>query len=95
MIGPSAPNGPPDPIEIADGERLQNRHLRLHAAAVDQNGFDGFGNAVAADALRAIARHQADDQRADDRHEHRRAAEVIAGGRDQRGARSAGSRTGS
>ena len=43
------------------GERLEDRHLGFHLAAVDQDGFDGFGNAVAADALRAVARHESDD----------------------------------
>ena len=64
MIGPSAPNGPPDPIEIADEMRLQNRQPRLHFAAVDQNGFERFRNAVSANAFRAVARHESDDQAA-------------------------------
>ena len=46
-------------------QRLEQRDLRLDAAAVDQDRFDRFGNAVAADALRAVARHHADDQRAE------------------------------
>ncbi len=33
MIGPSAPNGPPEPIEIADDSGLSTRDLRLDPAA--------------------------------------------------------------
>ena len=49
-------------------KRLQNRHLRFHFAAVDQDRFDRLRNAVAANPLRAVARHQSDDQRADHGH---------------------------
>ena len=55
----------------ADGDRrrdrLQNRDLGLDAAAVDQHGFHGFGNAVAANLVGAVARHDADDDAADHR----------------------------
>ncbi len=33
---------------------------------MEQDGFDGFGDAVAADLLRAVARHDADEYAADD-----------------------------
>ena len=46
------------------GERLENRDLRLDQAAAEQDRFQRFGDAVAADFLRAVARHQTDDQRA-------------------------------
>ena len=49
MIGPSAPNGPPDPIEIADDSGLSSATLGSTRDAVDQNRFDRFGDAVAAD----------------------------------------------
>ncbi len=49
-------------------ERLQNRDLDVQAGAADQDRFDRFRNAVAADLLGAVTRHQADDQRADHRH---------------------------
>ncbi len=62
MIGPSAPNGPPVPIEIADDSGLSTATLRIHAAAADQDGLDRLGNAVAADLLGAEARHQPDDE---------------------------------
>ena len=67
MIGPSAPNGPPVPIEIAEDSGLRIGDFRLHAAAADQDRLDGFGNAVAADLLGAKARHQPDGEAADRR----------------------------
>ena len=58
----------------ADGdggrERLEDGDFRLDPAAADQDGLDRLGDAVAANLLRAVARHQADDQAADDGHEH-------------------------
>src|SRR5579872_30440 len=65
------------------GKRLKNGELRLHAAAVDQNRFDGFRDAVTANAVRAESRHEADDQRATNRDEYRPDAEMITGGRNQ------------
>ena len=59
MIGPSAPNGPPVPIEIAEDSGLSTATL-AHPALADQNCLDGFRNSVAADLLRAEARHQPD-----------------------------------
>ena len=70
MMGPSAPNGPPEPMEMALERGLRMRDLGLHFAAVDQDGFDGFRDAVAADALRAVSRHDSDDESA--HHRHRR-----------------------
>ena len=67
------------------GERLQDGHFGLHAAAVDQDGFEGFGDAVAADLLRAVAGHESDDQRAPHRHRYLPKAKMVAGGRDQVG----------
>ena len=66
MIGPSAPNGPPVPIAIADDDRLEDRDLRLHPAAPDEDRLHRLGNSVAADLLRAESRHQTDDEPADD-----------------------------
>jgi len=66
------------------GDRLQERHLGLDAAAIQEDGLDGFGDAMAADALGAVARHQADDEGAGDRHDDLEWAEVVAGRRDQR-----------
>ena len=85
MIGPSAPNGPPEPMEIADESGLSSATLRLDAAALEQDRLDGLGDAVAADPLRAVARHEPDDQRADDRARARPAAR--GGGRRARPAR--------
>ena len=62
------------------GERLQNRQPRMDTAAIHQNGFDRFRNAVSADALGPIARHEPDNQRSDDRHRNCVNAEMIPGG---------------
>ena len=51
------------------GDGLQDRDLRLDPAAADQDRLERLGDAVAADLLRAEARHQADDERAHDRDE--------------------------
>ncbi len=62
----------------ADGDggrqRLEQSDLGLDPALTDQDGLDGFGNAVAADFFRAEIGHQADDHAADDRHDDRPAA---------------------
>ena len=63
MIGPSAPNGPPEPIEIADDSGFSSATLGSTRLPSMQDRLDRLGDAVAADPLRAVARHQADDQR--------------------------------
>src|SRR6267154_659882 len=74
----------------ADGDRrgdgLEDGDFGLDAAAVDQNGFYGFGNAVTADAFRAVAGHDADNQRAGDGDNNAVSPQVISGGGNQRGA---------
>ena len=75
MIGPSAPNGPPVPIEIADESGFRIATLASSRRRPEQDRLDRLGNAVAADLLAAVARHQADDQRAGHRHQHRPKAE--------------------
>ena len=54
------------------------------ASAVHQNGFNRFGDAVAADALGPVPRHDADDQRAADGHEDDQRPEMMTGGRHER-----------
>ena len=65
----------------ADGDgrrdRLQDRDLGLDAAAVDQHRFHGFGNAVAANLVAAVTRHDADDHAADHRSDDHPQAEMI------------------
>ena len=95
MIGPSAPNGPPEPIEIADESGFSSATLGCDAAAADQDRLQRLGDAVAADVLRAVARHEADDQAADHRDQDAQDAEVVAGRRRPAPARSAGRRRGS
>ena len=57
MIGPSAPNGPPLPIEIAE-----ETGFRIATALAVENGLNRLGNAVAPDLFRSEAGHQANDQ---------------------------------
>ena len=83
MMGPSAPKGPPVPIDSAADKRLEDGKPWLHFAAADQNGFDGLRDAVAANAFRAVTRHQADDQAAGDGHQHGPPAQMVPCGRDQ------------
>jgi hypothetical protein len=65
---------------------FQDSHLWFDAAAVDQDGLDRFRDAVSTDALRAVARHGPDDQRAADRHQDFPGAEMVAGRRGEIGA---------
>ena len=65
MIGPSAPNGPPVPIEIAEETGLSTATFALQAAAADEDRLQRLGDAVAADPVGAVARHHADDEAAD------------------------------
>ena len=64
-------------------KRLQNRQPRLHFAAVDQDRFERFRNAVPANALGAVSRHEADDQAAGDGDQHREPAEMVSRRRNQ------------
>src|SRR6185437_13694849 len=50
-----------------------------------EDGFDGFGDAMPANALGPIARHQADDERDNDRNEDDKDAKMISGRRDEIG----------
>ena len=68
MIGPSAPNGPPVPIEMAEESGFRIATFGLDPAAADQDRLERLGDAVAADLRRAVARHRADDEAAGDRH---------------------------
>ena len=56
-------------------ERLEEHDARRDAAARVQHPLHHLGNAVAADRRRAVARHQPDDERADERDEDRPGAE--------------------
>ena len=53
----------------ADGnrgrQRLQDRHARLDAAAIEQHRFHRFRNSMTFDLRRAILGHEADDEPAD------------------------------
>src|SRR3954468_5835177 len=64
--------------------RFQDRDLRLNQTAAEQNRFERFRDAVAADFLRAVARHQTNDQRTDRRRENDPDAEMMMLERRQR-----------
>src|SRR6185437_8486554 len=56
-----------------DGERgrdgFQDGDLGLDARSAKQDGFNGLGNAVSANFVRAVVGHEADDETADDGHD--------------------------
>jgi hypothetical protein len=47
MMGPSAPNGPPEPMAIAAEIGFRMATL-VDARAIQQDGFNGLGNTVTA-----------------------------------------------
>jgi hypothetical protein len=61
-----------------DGRRygLQDRDAWLNAASVHEHRFHRFGNAVSLDFRRAVFRHEADDESADDRNQNHPRAEL-------------------
>src|SRR5690242_12563606 len=65
-------------------QRLEDRDLRIHATAADENRLHRLGYPVAADLLRAVARHETNDEPTDHGDEDRPNAQVIVGGRDER-----------
>ena len=71
MIGPSAPNGPPVPIAIADEIGLRIATLMSSRERPSMIASIASGDAVAPDLVAAIACHQPYDQRADHWHQHR------------------------
>ena len=88
MIGPSAPNGPPEPMEMAAERGFRIAKRGLDATAIHQDGLDRFGDAVSSNLFGSIARHQSDDERPDDRNSDCISAEVITNRRSKRGAES-------
>ena len=76
MIGPSAPKGPPVPIEMAEeiGFRMATGGGSDFA---EQNRLDGLRDAVPADFFRSVTCEQADHQRAEDRGEDHGVAQVL------------------
>ena len=61
------------------GDGLEEGDLGLDARAVEQDRLDGFGDAVAANLIRAVTCHDADDKAADDGDERHPVAERTAG----------------
>ena len=67
---------------MADESGFRIATLRLDPAALDQDRLDGLRDAVAANPLRAVARHEADDEAADHRHQNLQPAKMVARGRN-------------
>jgi hypothetical protein len=67
IIGPSAPNGPPVPIEIAD--EISLRSATFGSITLRPRGIasSAFGNSVSANFFRPVPRHQTNNYRAGDR----------------------------
>src|SRR5580658_4757674 len=63
-------------------ERLEKCNFGFDTAAIDQNRFDSFRNAVAADPLRTIASHHADDESAANRYENTVVTQMVASRRN-------------
>ncbi len=56
---------------------FQDCDFRLHAAAAEQNSFERFGNAMAANFFRSVSRHKADNHAADHRNEYDKVAKPV------------------
>ena len=84
IIGPSAPNGPPEPIEIAEEIGFEKSDFRFYPATIQQNGLDRLRYAVASDALGAVFRHDSDDQCASDGNKNAVYPEMVACRRNHR-----------
>jgi hypothetical protein len=63
------------------GYGLERSDARADATALQQDHFDGLGYTVPANAFGAVARHQADDQCADDGYRDDQEAESVVRGR--------------
>ncbi len=66
------------------GDGFEHGDARFDARSVEQDGLDSLRDAVAANLVRAVARHDADDDAADDGHQHHPVAERAAGRPDHR-----------
>jgi len=92
MMGDRRPRRRQSPAGAdGDGGRdgLEQRDARGDAALVEQHLLHRLGDAVAADGGGAVARHQADDDRAPNRDEHHQPSELVAGRRDEHGGEAA------
>ena len=76
--------GPPGADRQRRRQGLQDRDLGIHPAPADEDRLEGFGDAVAADLLGAVPRHQSDDQAADHGNERPPRTERARGRGDER-----------
>ena len=78
MIGPSAPNGPPEPIAIAAETGFRSAIFGVNLRAMQQDCLDGLGNPVSADLVGPETRHQPHQDTADYRDHHHPVAQRAA-----------------
>src|ERR1043165_5112895 len=64
-------------------ERFQHGDFCFHAATTEQNGFESFGNAVAATLRGTVTGRQPNDQAADNRRQNYQRSEVMICRRDK------------
>ena len=95
MIGPSAPNGPPEPIEMADESGLSTATLgciRLRPIRIASIASGMPWPRIRSEPYRAISPMIRPPEH---RHQHRGPAQRVVRRRCVAGARAAGNRTGS
>ena len=86
MMGPSAPNGPPEPMAIAAEIGFRMATLGVDSGAIQQDGFNCLGDTVTPNLVGAVASHAANQQAANDRNNHHPMTKRTAGRRDGDGA---------
>jgi hypothetical protein len=64
-------------------KRLEKGHARVDASSTHENCLNRFGNAMAAYLIRAIARHDSNNETTNDRHEKGEPVEMICGRRSE------------
>src|SRR5262249_2101247 len=62
---------------------FQDRKFRLDAAAVEQNGFNGFRYAMAANSFRTVSRHQPDNETAKHRNGYNKDSKMVPARRNE------------
>jgi hypothetical protein len=86
MIGPSAPNGTARTDRDCRRDGLQDGHTRGDTAAVEQDRFHGFWNAVALNFRCSVLGHNTHDESANDRgHDYHPAEMVVLRAREGAG----------
>src|SRR5438105_12995526 len=79
-LGAERPTGPDG---NGGGQRLEYGDPGGHAALPDQDRLERLRDAVTADSLEAVPRHESDDEAPDDGDQQRPETQVVASGRDE------------